>query len=276
MKNMSSNIEQGETTSVTGQLQDKVAIVTGGGRGIGEAISRRFARDGATVVIAQRSLEEGERVAQEITDAGGTALAVATDVASEESVTAMVATVLERYGKVDSLINNAGIGVVEGVLDLDLENYKKVMDVNVLGVLLATKHVGRAMRDSNGNGGAIVNLASINGLVGLPNITVYNASKGAVGSITRQTALDLGPHGIRVNAVAPGYIDNPMMRGYCDEQPDGEGALKAAFKSIPLGRFGSSDDVAAAAAFLVSDDAKWVTGTTMVVDGGTLCHGPTA
>jgi NAD(P)-dependent dehydrogenase (short-subunit alcohol dehydrogenase family) len=274
VSNTLSNIEQGETTSVIGQLQDSVSIVTGGGRGIGEAISRRFARDGATVVIAQRSLEEGERVAQEIRDGGGEALAVATDVVSEDSVSELVATVLEKYGKVDALINNAGIGVVEGVLDLDLDNYQMVMDVNVRGVLLATKHVARAMRD--GNGGAIVNMASINGLVGLPNITVYNASKGAVGSITRQTALDLGPHGIRVNAIAPGYIDNPMMRGYCEEQPDGEGALRAAFKSIPLGRFGSSDDVAAAAAFLVSDDAKWVTGTTMVVDGGTLCHGPTA
>jgi NAD(P)-dependent dehydrogenase (short-subunit alcohol dehydrogenase family) len=253
-------------------LDGKVAVVTGGGRSIGAAISRRLAREGATVVVAQRSEDEARVTADEIGSAGGRAMAIKADVASESSVAQMMEQVLQDHGKVDILVNNAGVGVVESVLDMTMENYDAVMDVNVRGLLLCTKYAGRAM--TTAGSGCIINLASVNGMVGFPNITVYNASKGAVLAITRQTALDLGPHGVRVNAISPGYIDNPMMRAYCDAQPKPEGALAAAFGSIPLGRFGSEEDIAGGAAYLASDDAKWVTGTTLLIDGGSLCHGP--
>lgn len=256
------------------RLRDKVAVVTGGGRNIGAAISRRLAAEGAAVVVAQRTQDEAVSMVKEIASQGGEAIAVQADVQNESSVAEMIDAALEAFGRVDVLVNNAGTGVVESVTDFDVETFETVMGINVRGVLLCTKYAARAMAEAGS--GCIINLSSINGLVGFPNITVYNASKGAVTSITRQTALDLGPKGIRVNAIAPGYIDNDMMRGYCQEQPDPEGALAAAFASIPLGRFGTNEDIAGGAAYLASDDARWITGTTLLIDGGSLCHGPVA
>jgi NAD(P)-dependent dehydrogenase (short-subunit alcohol dehydrogenase family) len=257
---------------MAGRLENKVAIVTGGGRGIGEAIVKRLAREGAKVVLAQRSEEEGNRVAEFIAAEGGEAMAVSTDVADPQSVEAMVAKTLATHGRVDVLVNNAGTGAIEDPLALSMENYDTIMDANVRGVLLCTMHAARAMTEAGS--GSIVNISSIQGILPLPGSTVYAASKGAVEIITRQTALELGPKGVRVNAVAPGYIDNPMMRGYHDMQPNPETALGAAFTSIALGRFGSGDDVAGAVLFFASDDSTWVTGTSLLVDGGSYCHGP--
>jgi NAD(P)-dependent dehydrogenase (short-subunit alcohol dehydrogenase family)/uncharacterized protein GlcG (DUF336 family) len=261
-------------SSMTGRLENKVAIVTGGGRGIGEAIAKRFAREGAKVVLAQRTEEEGKEVAKAITAEGGEATVISTDVTAPDSVKAMLQQTLSTYGKVDILVNNAGIGVLEDLVDLSMDNYDAVMDVNVRGVLLCMKYAARPMIEAGT--GSIINMASFNAFVGLQRFALYCASKAAVVNLSRQTALDLGPRGIRVNAIAPGYIDNPMMHGYCDSHENPRATLAEALRSIPLGHFGTNDDVAAAALFLASDDAAFVTGTTLVVDGGTLCHGPHA
>jgi meso-butanediol dehydrogenase/(S,S)-butanediol dehydrogenase/diacetyl reductase len=259
---------------VNGRLEGKVAIVTGGGRGIGESIARRFARDGAKVVLAQRTEEEGQRVATAIADEGGEAISLSTDVTNEDSVAAMVDKTLSTYGRLDILCNNAGIGVIEDITDVSMENYDAVMNVNVRGVLLGMKHAARPMIEAGR--GNIINIASFNAFVGLRHFGVYCASKAAVVNLTRQVALDLGRHGIRVNAIAPGYIDNPMANGYFNAHKDAQALKSEALKSIPLGRFGTNDEVAGAASYLASDDAGFVTGTTLVVDGGTLCHGPHA
>ena len=259
---------------MSGRLDGQVAIVTGGGRGIGEAISGRLARDGAKVVLAQRTDAEGERTAAAIRAAGGEALVIKTDVTVEDSVAAMVDQVLAAYGRVDILCNNAGTGVLEDITEITMENYDLVMDVNVRGVVLGMKYAARSMvKAGSGN---IINIASFNAFVGLRHFAAYCASKAAVVNLSRQVALDLGRHGIRVNSVAPGYIANPMAQGYFDAHAD-PAALKAeALKSIPLGRLGTNDEVAGVVSFLASDDAAFVTGTTIVVDGGTLCHGPYA
>ena len=259
---------------MSARLNGKVAIVTGGGRGIGEAIARRLASDGAKIVLAQRTLAEGERTAATLRAAGGDALVVEADITVEDSVAAMVEKAVATYVRVDILVNNAGTGVLEGITDITMEGYDLVMDTNVRGVVLAMKHAGRAMvTEGSGN---IVNIASFNAFVGLRHFAAYCASKAAVVNLTRQVALDLGRHNIRVNAVAPGYIANPMAQGYFDSHVDPAALKSEALKSIPLGRLGTNDDVAGVVSFLTSDVSAFVTGETIVVDGGTLCHGPYA
>lgn len=255
---------------MSGKLKDKVAIVTGGGRGIGEAIGRRFAREGAAVVIAQRTLEEAERVAGGIQAEGGSALAVSTDITISGSVGAMVKETLTAYGRLDILCNNAGRGGVEDLVDMTSEHYNEVMEPNVRGVLLCMRYGIPPMLDVGG--GSVINIASITSFVGIPRSAIYCASKGAVLALTRQAALDFGPQGIRVNAIAPGYIGNQMFYEYCAAHMDPEAAMEDVLSTIPLGRLGTSEDIAGAALYFASDDASWVTGATLVVDGGILCH----
>lgn len=258
-----------------GRLDAQVAIITGGARGIGFGIAERFAREGASVVLAQRSAKEGESAVEAITAAGGRAVTIATDITDEASVQALVEHTVEAYGRLDVLVNNAGTGIAEQIWDLDYASYERVMNVNVGGTLLCMKYASRVMMAAGR--GSIINISSIQGLLPLPQSAVYAATKGAVNLITQQAALDLGPHSIRVNAIAPGFIDNPMMNEYCDLVSPTPGAtLSAAKKSIPLGRLGSPADIAGAALFFASDDSAWVTGTTLLVDGGSLCHGPIA
>ncbi|TFD67719.1 SDR family NAD(P)-dependent oxidoreductase [Cryobacterium ruanii] len=258
-----------------GRLNGQVAIVTGGARGIGLGIASRFAREGASVVLAQRSAEEGADAVASITAEGGRVITITTDITLESSVQGLIEQTVATFGRLDVLVNNAGTGVVEQVWDLNYTDYERVMNVNVGGTLLCTKFASRVMKEAGR--GSIINISSIQGVLPLAQSAVYAATKGAVDLITKQNALDLGPFGIRVNAIAPGYIDNPMMHEYCDlvSQTPGS-ALAAAKKAIPLGRLGSPDDIAGAAVFFASDDAAWVTGTTLLVDGGSLCHGPLA
>lgn len=253
-----------------GRLDGKVAIVTGAGRGIGEAIARRFAREGASVVAAQRTLADGELVASAIEAEGGRAIAVAVDVRDPASVAAMVGAAVATFGQLDLLCNNAGIGGVESLLNLRMEYYDTVMDTNVRGLILCMKYGIPPMLEQGR--GSVINIASVTSFVGLPDSVVYCASKGAVLMITRQAALDFASQGVRVNAIAPGFIGNPMFDAYCDAQPDPDTALQEVLGVIPMGRLGTDDDVAAAAVYLGSDEARWVTGSTLVVDGGMLCR----
>ena len=250
-----------------------LAIVTGGAREIGFGIASRFAAEGAQVVLAQRSESEGVAAQAQIRDAGGEATAISCDVTLEESVAEMVDRAVSLYGTVDVMVNNAGVGNAEKITDLDWSEYQRVMNTNVGGVLLGTKYAARAMQAA-GKGGSIINISSIQGVLPLIDSAVYAGSKGAVNLITQQTAVDLGPFGIRVNAIAPGYIDNAMMHLYhalISKTPGA--AIDTARRSIVLGRLGRTEDIAGPALFFASDDSGYVTGTVLLVDGGSQCHG---
>lgn len=254
--------------TTTGVLNGKVAIVTGAGRGIGEAIALRFAREGAYVVAAQRSAADGKAIVEAIARDTGRAMTIETDVRDEESVQNLVSRTLEEFGRVDVLVNNAGVGIRRTVTESTLEEYDRVMDPNVRGVFLCMKYAIPPMIEQRN--GSVVNMASVASFVGFPRDAAYCASKGAVLMLTRQTALDYAAFGVRVNAICPGFIDTPMLRHYCDQQPDPEAAWHEVVAQHPMGRVGTPDDVAGAAVYLAGDDSSWVTGSTITVDGGLL------
>jgi NAD(P)-dependent dehydrogenase (short-subunit alcohol dehydrogenase family) len=247
------------------RLKGKVAIVTGATEGIGAAVARRFAREGARLVLVARRREPGEELVAEL--GRERALFVAGDVAEPETSGRAVAAAEEAYGRLDVLVNNAGVDL-SGVplLETTLEQVRRLVDVNVVGATLMLQAAARAMRA--GGGGAIVNLTSRLGLVGLPGSTVYGATKGALHALTRGAAVELAPHGIRVNAVAPGLTETPMVRTWIEEQPDPEAFRARHAATIPQGRFATPEEVAAAVLYLASDESASVTGASLSVDGG--------
>jgi NAD(P)-dependent dehydrogenase (short-subunit alcohol dehydrogenase family) len=255
---------------MSSHLEGRVAVVTGAGRGIGEGIARRFAREGATVVAAQRTRSDGEQVVAAIERDGGRAVSIETDVSSEQSVQKMFETTLEAFGRLDALCNNAGVGLLRSVVESTMEEYDFVMDPNVRGVFLCMKYGIPPMLEQSG--GSVINIASVASFVGFRRDAAYCASKGAVLMLTRQAALDYAPHGVRVNAICPGFIDTPMLRVYCDGQPDPDAAWEEVLAQHPMGRLGTPDDVAGAALYLASDESAWVTGAAIPVDGGLLCQ----
>jgi NAD(P)-dependent dehydrogenase (short-subunit alcohol dehydrogenase family) len=253
---------------MSGRLEAKVAIVTGAGRGIGEGIALRFAREGAAVVAAQRTAADGDRVIAKIAAEGGQATAVQTDVRESASVRQLIETTLERYGRLDVICNNAGVGLIRNVVDTTMDEFDSVMDPNVRGVFLCMKYGIPPMIDRGG--GSVINIASVASFVGFPNDAAYCTSKGAVLMLTRQAALDYANSQVRVNAICPGFIETPMLHQYCRGQDDPEETMNEVIAFHPMGRVGSVDDVASAAVFFASDDSTWVTGTALPVDGGLL------
>jgi NAD(P)-dependent dehydrogenase (short-subunit alcohol dehydrogenase family) len=246
------------------RLKDKVAIVSGGAHGMGEAEIRLFAREGAAVVIADVLSKEGEAVAADINASQGRALYVHCDVTSEKDWQRVISETISNYGKVDILVNNAGISG-SSVGDVDaLDGWDKLMAVNARGVFLGTKLAAAAMIP-NGRG-SIVNISSIMGFVGSPDShPAYAASKGAVRLYTKAAASKYGPHGIRVNSVHPGYMP-PMLNA------TNAAGRAAKIEQTPLRRLGEPIDVAYGVLFLASDEASFVTGTELVIDGGYIAQ----
>lgn len=245
------------------RLNSRVALVTGAARGQGAAIARLFADEGAKVVLGDVLEEPGEKLAAELGDA---ARFVRLDVTDESNWHRAVELAVTEFGKLDALVNNAGIVLMEPIAETTVEQFRQVVDVNQLGVFLGMKTAAPALTAAGG--GTIVNTASINAFVGVAGTTAYSASKWAVRGMTRTAALELGAHGIRVNTVAPGSVETPMIA------PDGVDAMgphaKAAFARLPLGRIAQPEEIAAAVLFLTSDESSYCTGTELVVDGGSL------
>jgi len=247
------------------RLEGKVAIVTGAGTGLGRAIAIMFAREGAKVTLNGRRAEPIQKAAAEIAQAGGTSLACAGDVTKAADVKTMVEATVRAFGRLDILVNNAG-GIPERgpVLALSEEGFKKTLDVNLTSAFLCSKQALPELIKSKGN---IVNVASLAGLRGAPNNTAYGTAKGGMVILTKDMAVDYAPQGVRVNAICPAYVETDLNRELLANMKE-TGEYEALVKMHLLGRLGEPDDVAYAAVYLASDEAKWITGTTLSVDGG--------
>jgi len=245
------------------RLKDKVAIVTGASKGIGAAIAKRLADEGAAVTVNYASSKEAaDRVVADISRKGGKAIAIQADLAKPADVTRLFAETKKAFDKLDILVNNAGVyefQPLDGVTD---KHFRKLFDVNVLGLLLASRE---ALKYFGSGGGSIINVSSAASWLTLANTSVYSATKAAVDAITRSLSKELGPRNIRVNAINPGMVETEGVReaGFA-----GSDFQKQWESRTPLGRIGQPDDVAPAVAFLASSDASWITGETLVVTGG--------
>src|SRR5438132_811842 len=250
-----------------GRLDGKVVLISGGARGQGAAEAKLCAREGAKVVFGDVLDEQGKQVEAEIRESGGEATYVHLDVTREADWRAAVETAVNRYGKLDVLVNNAGIVIRKGIEDTSAEDWDRIMAVNAKGVFLGTKYAIPAMRRAGG--GSIVNISSTAGLVGSPyGSAAYTASKGAVRLFTKVTATQHAQDKIRCNSVHPGPIDTEMMRDVLGDPTLREERLQR----IPLGRAGKAEDVAYGVLYLASEEASFVTGSELVIDGGATAH----
>jgi NAD(P)-dependent dehydrogenase (short-subunit alcohol dehydrogenase family) len=245
-----------------GMLDGKVAIVTGGASGIGFATARRFVKEGANVLIADINAEGAEGRAQGL---GKPSAWIAADLTNEGDAEAMVARAVERFGRLDIAINAAGVGGLAPIVDQTAEQWDEVVNLDLRGVFLSTKYEARRLI-AQGEGGAIVNIASINARQPAEGMSAYCAAKAGVEMFTRVAAMELAPHGIRVTGIGPGLIETPLTN-FLTTTP---AILNEYLENIPQGRVGTPDDIASAALFLVSDEASWVNGDTLFVDGAEL------
>ncbi|ADW71242.1 SDR family NAD(P)-dependent oxidoreductase [Granulicella tundricola] len=244
-------------------LTNKVAVVTGASKGIGASIAKHLAAAGASVVVNYASSKEGaDNVVAEIVKAGGKAVAVGGSVAKEDEVINLFAKAKEAYGKLDILINNAGVFAFSPIDQFSADDYRRQYDTNVLGVFLATKHAIPLFPET---GGSIVNISSVVSTLAPPFGSVYSSTKGALDTITKSLAKELGPRKIRVNAINPGMVETEGAIGLGIIGSDME---KQTIATTPLGRTGQPEDIALPTVFLASDDARWITGETIFVSGG--------
>ena len=250
------------------RLKNKVAVITGGGAGIGRATCELFAEEGAAVVVAERDEATGREVAQRIVSRGGQALFVLTDVANDASIQAMVAATEAAFGRIDILVNNAAVFVLKGI-DASVEEWCEILDVNVVGPALCAKHCVPIMR--RGGGGSIVNLASISSVIAQPQMVTYNTTKAAIANMSRCMAMDLAVDNIRVNAVGPGAVWTQIVQRITSEA----GMDREAANADPewggahlLKRIAEPREIAYPILFLASDEASFITGSLLMVDGG--------
>jgi NAD(P)-dependent dehydrogenase (short-subunit alcohol dehydrogenase family) len=256
---------------MNGRLRDKVSLVTGAGGGIGRGIAMRFAREGAAVGVLDVSADAAAAAAREINGGDGRALALACDLRRPEAVSAAVASLTRRFGPVDIVVNNAAVMPGGTLHQTPLEDWDAVFDVNVRGAYLVNREVIPSMIERRT--GSIIHMASVTGLLGLPGIAAYSATKAALIGLTRAMSTDYAKFGIRVNSVSPGTIDSPMLHAFVARHID-QGRIRREFDQMhPVGRVGQIDEVASVFVFLASDEASFVTGANYTVDGGLSVKG---
>ncbi len=248
------------------RLKDKVALVTGGGTGMGRATALVFAKEGAKVAVTGRRKEPLEETVSEIESSGRQAVMVQGDVSVAKDAAEMVNKTVKAFGRLDILVNNAGVSYKPGgTVETDEDGWDVVMDINAKGVFLVSRYATPELEKTRGN---IINIGSIFGLLGYPKVIAYCASKGAVVNLTRSMALDLAEKGIRVNCICPGVVETAMVRGWIERSDNPEALTKELEADHPIGRLGQPEDIAYAHLYLASDEASWVTGAVLSVDGG--------
>lgn len=250
------------------KLDNQVAIVTGSGKGIGKGIAKKFAKEGASVVIATLEAEEGKKVEEEIRKAGCDAFFIQTDVAEESSIISMVKQTLEKYGTINTLVNNAGITMFKPLLEATIEDWEKVINIDLRGTFFCTKYVAPEMMKHKG--GSIINISSNHAIATLPDTEIYAAAKGGVNAMTRSMALSLGQYDIRVNAICPGFTDTPHYRNWLSESSDPQMVEREVLGFHASSRICTPEDVGALSVYLASDESKMMSGESLVLDGGTL------
>lgn len=257
----------GEEDAVS-RMRGKSAVVTGGGLGIGRACALKLAEEGASVVVTDIDAANGKAVVDDIRSRGGKAFFLKHDVGDEAGWAEVMRVATERYGRLDALVNNAGVALGKDVEHTTLDEWRWLMRINLEGVFLGTRYAIATMK-ANGSG-SIINLSSIEGLIGDPNLAAYNASKGGVRLLTKSSALYCARAGynIRVNSVHPGYIWTPMVEHFLKAQGDIEKGRQALDRLHPIGHVGEPDDIAYGVLYLASDESRFVTGTELVIDGG--------
>jgi len=245
------------------KLNNKIAVVTGASKGIGAAIAEKLGSEGAKVVVNYARDKAGaDKVVAKIKQAGGDALAVQADVSKAEDIKKLFSATLKAFGQLDILVNNAGVYEFKALESVDEAHYRKIFDLNVLGLLLTTKE---AVSHMNGEGGSVINVSSIASKTPAINSSVYSATKGAVDVISRALALELAPRKIRVNSLSPGATETEGTKALPEFA---QGFEEMAVARTPLGRLGTADDIAKAAVFLASEDSGWITGEELLVGGG--------
>jgi glucose 1-dehydrogenase/3-oxoacyl-[acyl-carrier protein] reductase len=247
------------------RLAGKIALVTGGSHGIGQAIAIRFAREGAKVALCGRGRAALDETVRLIREAGGEAEAFEADVSDKRQVDRLVESVLEKWGRIDTLVCNAGICEVASFLDITEDQWDRHININLKGAFLVGQKTAKAMV-RQGGGGSIILMSSVNGLAAEAGQAHYNTTKGGMNSLSMSMALELAEYGIRVNALCPGFIETRLTKPLIDNPP----AIADYLRTIPMKRVGQPDEIASAALFLASDESCYMTGTTMVVDGGQL------
>lgn len=255
-----------EVTANVTRLHGKVAIVTGGGSGIGRAIALAFAREGARVAVLGRRQDALARVVTELNNLGAQAIAIVCDVTQGEESRKAVAEVERLFGGVNVLVNNAGVLSVSTAETISEDDWDRVIDTNLKGPFLMFRATLPAFRRSGG--GSVVNIGSVLGLIAMKDRAAYCASKGGVTLLTKAMALDHAHENIRVNCICPAIVETELVKGLFDQSEEGQKARDTRIATLPLGRLGKPEDVAELAAFLVSDESSWITGTAIPVDGG--------
>jgi 2-keto-3-deoxy-L-fuconate dehydrogenase len=252
------------------RLDGKCALITGAGSGIGEAIARLFAQQGAQVIVADLQSDAAQRVTNSIIESGGVANSLLLDVADEVQVCKGFAGIAEQHGRLDILVNNAGVSHVGNILETSFEDWERVMSVNAGGVFLCAREGVRQMLAQSPVGGVIINMSSVVATIGVDRRLSYSASKGAVLALTRSIAIDFVTQGIRCNAICPGTVHTPFVEGYLARNFAGheDEVRQQLHARQPIGRMGRPEEIASAALYLASDEAAFVTGSALVIDGG--------